>query len=133
MRGRSDHAPLLVKCGSTQSRGKGFRFLNAWCSHPDFLKVVKEAWEMLVEAQGMETFFRKLMRTKAKLREWSLGSFGNIFHQVQATEQALKQCEMEYDRDRNSQTKIRLEEAKAGHSRDLAVEYDYWRQKLGIK
>lgn len=42
-RGRSDHTPLLVKCGSVALSGASFKFLNVWKSYPQFLEVVKEA------------------------------------------------------------------------------------------
>lgn len=30
MHGRSDHAPLLIKCGAAEARSKSFRYLNVW-------------------------------------------------------------------------------------------------------
>ncbi|XP_071928020.1 uncharacterized protein [Coffea arabica] len=56
-RGRSDHALLLLKCGSSFSRGTSFRFLNVWRSHPQFVQIVKEAWDVHIQASGMERFF----------------------------------------------------------------------------
>ncbi|CDP18963.1 unnamed protein product [Coffea canephora] len=36
-RGRSDHAPLLVKCAPRMGSPRSFRFLNVWARHPGFL------------------------------------------------------------------------------------------------
>lgn len=44
--------------------------------------MVKDAWDVPVQAVGMEGFFRKLMGTKARLREWKKTTYGNIFHRV---------------------------------------------------
>ncbi|XP_071928172.1 uncharacterized protein [Coffea arabica] len=64
MRGRSDHAPLLIKCGSSMGRGSAFRFLNVWRRHPKFLEMVRGAWRTPVSGSGMVGFFGKLSQTK---------------------------------------------------------------------
>ncbi|XP_071902710.1 uncharacterized protein [Coffea arabica] len=133
MCGRLDHAPLLIKCGVAEARGKPFRYLNVWARHPDFLKVVKDAWDVPVQAIGMEGIFRKLMGTKAKLREWNKTIYGNISQQVVEVEHQLKQREKEYDTFRNEELKLRLGEARVAHTRALAIECDFWRHKAPIK
>ena len=50
-----------------------------------------------------------------------------------AAEQALKQCDEEYDQYCNLQSKLRLREAMARHARTLAIECDFWREKSRIK
>ena len=59
-RGRSDHAPLLVKCVPGTGSSHSFRYLNVWARHPSFLTVVKEAWETATLGVGMARFSRKL-------------------------------------------------------------------------
>ena len=41
MRGRSDHAPLLIKSGYFSHRTSSFRYLNVWKRHLGFLAVVQ--------------------------------------------------------------------------------------------
>ena len=42
-RGRSDHAPLLIKCGSYSRRCCSFRFLNAWTKYHTFFLMVSQS------------------------------------------------------------------------------------------
>ncbi|XP_027124325.1 uncharacterized protein [Coffea arabica] len=71
LRGRSDHAPLLIKCGSHRQHRSSFRFINAWAKHSSFMEVIREAWSMPVHRVGTTAFFRKLLHVKAKLRLWN--------------------------------------------------------------
>ena len=41
MRGHSNHAPFLVKCGNSFYRASSFRFFNVWKKRPNFLTVVQ--------------------------------------------------------------------------------------------
>lgn len=45
MRGTSDHNPLLLRCSNmlASRQERPFRFLAAWCGHPDYGSVVREA------------------------------------------------------------------------------------------
>lgn len=42
----SDNNPLLLRCGglSQMRRSRHFRFEAAWITHPDYHKVVQNAW-----------------------------------------------------------------------------------------
>ncbi|XP_071940020.1 uncharacterized protein [Coffea arabica] len=93
MRGRSDHAPLLIKCGSSMGHGSVFRFLNVWRRHPKLLEVVREAWRTPVSGSGMVGFFGKLSQTKAALRSWNAQVFGNLVQNMSEAEKDLQQKE----------------------------------------
>ena len=41
----SDHIPLLVKSEEVNWGAKPFRSIDAWFSHPGFLKFMEEEWK----------------------------------------------------------------------------------------
>ena len=133
MRGRSDHAPLLVRCGSVTRRGSSFRFLNVWPKHSGFLDVVRQAWSHQVSGVGMVRFFQKWMHTRRQLRSWNRESFGNIFSRVRQAEEVLRSKERDYDAQRDESSKIALHEARAVYTKELAIECEYWRQKSAVR
>ena len=133
LRGRSDHAPLLIKCGNPGNRGSSFRFLNVWLKHPKFFAVVREAWQVPIHIGGMAGFFCKLMNTKGRLREWSVRVFGNIFSAVREAEELLRLTKVEYDQCRMVDARARLGEVQAVHARALSRKCDFWREKCAIK
>lgn len=62
------------------SVAKPFRFQHFWVNHSDFIKVVSDSWGQFIEARDPITLcVRKLKRLKAKLRDWSKSTFGNLF------------------------------------------------------
>lgn len=124
-RGRSDQAPLWIRCGDVTAMASSFRFLNVWRNLPEFLAIVREAWQIPMGATGMRVFFYKLCNTKARLRQWNRDSFGNISQKIREAEDILRQREVEYDITRDEVTKARLGEARATHARALAVECEY--------
>ncbi|XP_027171434.1 uncharacterized protein LOC113771000 [Coffea eugenioides] len=132
-RGRSDHSPLLVKCGLGTASPFSFRFLNVWARYPGFFAVVSAIWEMEVSGVGMPRFFKKLGLVKKRLREWSRETFGDIPSRVKAAEAIYRQREEDYDRDRDDISRSRLNEARATYTRELATECEFWRQKSAVK
>lgn len=132
-RGRSDHAPLLVKCRAASPVPASFRFLNIWRRHHLFQDVVKEAWDMEVQGVGMVKFSNKLYRVRQSLRRWNREVFGNVASNVASAERVWRQREMEFDERRDDESKLRLNEARARYNRELSVECEFWRQKAGVR
>nr|GME19992.1 uncharacterized protein LOC109164037 [Ipomoea batatas] len=60
----SDHCPLLVtsQALSVQHISKHFIFLNVWTKHEDFLRVVKESWDVPIDGAPMYILATKLSR-----------------------------------------------------------------------
>nr|XP_027096084.1 uncharacterized protein LOC113715980 [Coffea arabica] len=133
VRGRSDHAPLLIKCGMHKAHSSSFRFLNVWANHSSFMDVVRDAWQVPVQAGGMLGFHQRLSSVKHKLRCWSRQSFGDIFQTVQVAEETLRHCQEEFDAARDDSSRMQLREAQARYARALGVECEYWRQKSAIR
>ncbi|XP_071900850.1 uncharacterized protein [Coffea arabica] len=82
---------------------------------------------------GYIPFFNKLVQAREKLRGWSQEVFGNIPSRVKTAEAAYRLREEEYDRCRNDSTRACLNAARAEYNRELAVEYEFWRQKAAVK
>ncbi|KAL7240263.1 hypothetical protein ACSBR2_006012 [Camellia fascicularis] len=69
---------------------KPFRFLNAWASHPNFLRVVKEAWSRCA-LQGWAGYkvSLKFKEVKASLKQWNKEEFGNLNDKLSLIEDQL--------------------------------------------
>ncbi|XP_027124270.2 uncharacterized protein [Coffea arabica] len=132
-RGRSDHCPLLVKGGSMARRRSSFRFLNVWRSHPTFQQTVTSAWAQPVPGIGMQKFFNKLKVVKRVLAGWNVDVFGNVSQRVKVAADNLLAKELLYDQNRDVLSRSAVHEARALHSRELALECEFWRQKAAIK
>lgn len=132
-RGRSDHCPLLIKCGHFQGRKSTFRFLNVWRHHKEFIDVVKQDWDQPIASSGMQGFFLKLMRLRKRLSVWNKETFGNVANKVKEAADVLLARELEYDQQRDEASKSRLNEARAKHTRMLALESELLRQKSSVK
>ncbi|XP_071905811.1 uncharacterized protein [Coffea arabica] len=123
LRGCSDHAPLLIRCGDVTAMASFFHFLNVWRNQLEFLAIVWEAWQIPVGATDMRGFFYKLCNTKVRLRQWNRDSFGNISQKIRGAEDILHQRKVEYDVAQDQVAKARLGKVRANHARALAVEY----------
>ncbi|XP_027156871.1 uncharacterized protein LOC113758040 [Coffea eugenioides] len=132
-RGRSDHCPLLIRGGSTSTRRSSFRFLNVWQGHSSFQTTVKSAWAQTVSGVGMQKFFNKLQVVKRVLSRWNGRVFGNVSQRVQVAADNLLAKEILYDQNRDTLSRMAVHEARAVHSRELALECEFWRQKAAIK
>ncbi|XP_027109243.2 uncharacterized protein [Coffea arabica] len=127
-RGRSDHAPLLIKAGSGLTVPPSFRFSNVWHRHPAFLEMVSTVWHQTGSGVGMNLFFSMLASLRAHLRKWSKEEFGNIFARVKSAEETYKQREAEFDSNGGEPSKLRLYEARAVYLREL-----WWSASSGDK
>ena len=81
----SDHIPLLVKSEEVNWGAKPFRSIDAWFSHPGFLKFVEEEWKGYGEMNVLEKF-RNL---KVALKKWNKEIFGSIDHNIQRFEDEI--------------------------------------------
>ncbi|XP_057811598.1 uncharacterized protein LOC131025829 [Salvia miltiorrhiza] len=78
-----DHCPILLSTKNVDWGPKSFRFINAWTSHPEFLKLVEKVWrEGSFTCWSCYIFKEKLKKLKVALKEWNRVSFGNIDHAI---------------------------------------------------
>ncbi|XP_030929600.1 uncharacterized protein LOC115955566 [Quercus lobata] len=73
----SDHCPVLLElCKSSANNfTKLFRFQTMWLLHPDFYRVVQQAW---VEIEN-RTLQRVVADFVDRVKKWNVEVFGNIF------------------------------------------------------
>nr|XP_027122211.1 uncharacterized protein LOC113739165 [Coffea arabica] len=124
-RGRSDHAPLLIKCGMAGRGSAAFRFLNVWTRHDAFLGLVRRAWEEGIPVRTMPELHRKLAAVRSKLRVWNKEVFGNIGDRVVELGQIMKAKEERYDREHTTAAKIDYHEARAAYMHQLRRAANY--------
>jgi hypothetical protein len=67
----SDHTPCVIQIGTTVPKAQIFRFEKFWLDHPDFLEIVKVAWDAEVRtsnpAARISAKFKLLRRV---LKRW---------------------------------------------------------------
>ena len=71
----SDHCPMLIKlCKSNANHlNKSFRFQMMWLLHPDFLRVMQQAWskDRFLQTSTLDFIDRA--------KKWNVEVFGNLF------------------------------------------------------
>lgn len=72
----SDHCPVIMEVKVVDWGPKPFRFINAWCSHPEFKKFVEVSWNSYkVEGWFGYRIKEKLKRLKDDLKKWNRDVF----------------------------------------------------------
>ena len=68
----SYHSLMYIYADKTTPKGKKpFRFFNMWSTHPQFLDVIRSAWNVNVHGSPPYILFQKLKARKAALKEWN--------------------------------------------------------------
>ncbi|XP_071920617.1 uncharacterized protein [Coffea arabica] len=93
----------------------------------------KLAWSQSVSGVGMQKFFNKLQVVKRALSRWNVEVFGNVSQRVKQAADNLLAKKILYDQNRDTVSRTAVHEARALHSRELALECEFWRQKAAIK
>lgn len=82
-----DNRPLLLKFYPSVDFPKfGFKFLNMWVLHPDFLNKVEENWKIYARNVGLKKLKESLLRLKQFLRNLNKTSFRNVFERFKTLE-----------------------------------------------
>lgn len=130
VRAHSDHHSILLGGLAVHPpvRFRGFRFLEAWFSHPEFTSTVEALWTE--EPSGLSKSFANL---KNGLLEWNRITFRNIFERKKRCNARL----LGIQRSLEFQYKPSL--AKLGRQLQLELagileqEESFWRQKARCK
>lgn len=70
-RDTSDHIPCVLSIATTIPKPRIFRFENHWMEHEDFMKVVKNAWDIPVLQQDpAKKIMAKFKNLRRILRDW---------------------------------------------------------------
>lgn len=80
--GVSDHSPLIIKvCDQVRNRAHPFRFRNHVADHDDFLKIVREEWEV-GKCGSMMRVWLTMNRIKKKLKKLHKEKIGKAYDKV---------------------------------------------------
>ncbi|KAL0283695.1 UNVERIFIED_CONTAM: hypothetical protein Sangu_2873500 [Sesamum angustifolium] len=124
-RNTSDHCPIMISTDHiTARRPSTFRFQNMWLRHEDFISMVKLAWELPSQMQGLLKLKEKLHRLKQRLGWWNRTKVGDIFQQTKEAESLATEAEINYDRDLTKANLITMNRASARLNRALTLEED---------
>ncbi|XP_028094696.1 uncharacterized protein LOC114294740 [Camellia sinensis] len=110
---------------------KPFRFLNAWASHPNFLRVVKEAWSRYA-VQGWAGYkvSLKLKEVKASLKQWNKEEFGNLNDKLSLIEEQLHSLDLLQERNTLSNNDLQIKRTlKSEYWKTLRLIEITWLQK----
>lgn len=81
--GESDHSPVVVTVQDGRRIKSSFKYFHFWFSQPDFLDVVRAAWDMQVYGCAMFKLYKRLENVKAKLKEFSRFHYSGISKRTQ--------------------------------------------------
>ncbi|KAF9605398.1 hypothetical protein IFM89_016975 [Coptis chinensis] len=78
-RQQSDHTPLIGWHESYQKpRNAPFKFHNMWTTHPGFLTLVQENWQIQIEGSQIFILAQKLKRLIRAIKSWNRNVFGHL-------------------------------------------------------
>lgn len=91
----SDHCPVAIINDSRDWGPRLFKFMDIWLSHPDCMRIAKEAWENN-QVSGWAGFklFQKLKAMKDRLKVWNKEEFGDVNSTLQVIEGELHQFDL---------------------------------------
>ena len=121
----SDHCPIVMETSKEDWGPKPFRSLDAWLSHPDFVKKVKDEWCLLGELLTAD----KLKALRVPLRVWNKKSFGHIDDHINKYEVEIMMLEVRSEECSLGEVELARLEALQGQFRIwYARKESYWRQ-----
>ncbi|XP_016206918.1 uncharacterized protein LOC107647354 [Arachis ipaensis] len=88
-RGLSDHCPLIMEDSRRFDGPRPFRSLDSWFTHEGFLRMVKEEWRDLGDAN----FLEKMKALSTPLRRWHKHHFGNIAKKIKRFEEEIQKVD----------------------------------------
>jgi hypothetical protein len=92
----SDHMALLIKIAAEpdsrpQQRSRGFMFKEIWTKHPDYDRMLSEAWENSNHlSSGTTGLCLRLKEVSADLKKWSYNTFGSVQKEIKKLRAALE-------------------------------------------
>ncbi|XP_026459370.1 uncharacterized protein LOC113360033 [Papaver somniferum] len=118
----SDHSPILLNtCRNIERNPPSYRFKAYWCTHPDFLKVVLESWNINLSAD----LISKLTSLGKFLKNWSKNKIGCIRNKIRKLKKRLLHLQSLPP----NPNVIRQEKATTSQLNDyIIMEATYWEQ-----
>ncbi|XP_016206072.1 uncharacterized protein LOC107646400 [Arachis ipaensis] len=87
--GLSDHCLLIVEDTRVRRGPRTFRSLDFWFTHENFLRMVKNEWRGLGDAQ----FTCKLKALMIPLRQWHQNNFGDMDNKLRRFEEEIRRLD----------------------------------------
>ena len=127
----SDHSLMYIHADKATLKGKKpFRFFDMWSTHPQFLDVIRSAWNVNVHGSPPYILCQKLKAYKAALKEWNTNTFGNITTQVQFCRKELIAMQHELQLQPHDENLIEKEtEARNNFMQAIKQEESFAKQK----
>ncbi|GLT25058.1 hypothetical protein SLA2020_002120 [Shorea laevis] len=92
----SDHCAITLTTRVADWGPKPFRVLDAWQQHPEFKKVVEEAWRgMTVDGFAGYKCLRKMKLLKEFLRDWNKNVFGDMDAHFDSIAKKIEQVDLQ--------------------------------------
>ncbi|XP_027118292.2 uncharacterized protein [Coffea arabica] len=130
----SDHSPLKISfVARSNNKPRPFRFLNVWTTKPEFLEVIRQAWNQDISGSPLRVLCSKLLATRRAIQAWNKQHFGNVFDAVRSAEMAVQRAEESVDNNASEECQIELNKAQAELRHALSIEEQFWRQKARVK
>lgn len=96
----SDHCPLLLETKERDWGPTPFRFVNAWCSHPNFKEFVTNAWHNYpVQEWSGYRIKEKLKMLKEDLKMWNRDIFSQLDKNIGELKGKIQELDMLDDSD----------------------------------
>ncbi|XP_026458828.1 uncharacterized protein LOC113359404 [Papaver somniferum] len=100
VRGTSDHGALFGFVVNTKKPVNApFRYQSVWSSHPYFLKLIKDSWNVEIAGNPAFSFLAKLKRLKQILKKWNWEVFGDLRITFKKTEDEVLAVSLLSDND----------------------------------
>jgi hypothetical protein len=131
----SDHAPILLSSGCTQSGKRAFKFENMWLKEEGFVAKVKGWWDTF-QFSGHPSFVlaKKLKALKWEIKRWNWEEFGDVREKKKASIEELKMLDRtEETRHLTEEEKDRKRQVSRELEASLLLEEISWRQKSKIR
>lgn len=88
----SNHSPMILRLFAEKKVKAPFQFLNAWCLHPQFKRLVAEVWNTEMSGSSMYQLTQKLKGLKAGFRELHKTCYSEIAERVKNKSELLQKA-----------------------------------------
>ncbi|XP_075099806.1 uncharacterized protein LOC142176362 [Nicotiana tabacum] len=100
--------------------------------HDTFKDVVKENWNADFSVNPLYIFNYKLKKLKQAVSIWSRATYGDIFQKIAILEEVVLVHERQFEVNPTKMNRQRLQQVQAEMIKYLALEEEFWRQKVGM-
>ncbi|XP_060196348.1 uncharacterized protein LOC132625797 [Lycium barbarum] len=98
--GISDHCSMTVQLVQTpMNKKKAFKHCNVWSTHPEFEKIIQDAWNEQIDGYLMYQVVRKMKLLKQKLKVLHKSNFCNLVEKANQDREDLKKVQTQLQQD----------------------------------